>query len=250
MNVTMMWVENIPLIFQYPKAPALPWKPSSWAVTVTAFESCRRSQTPKHQPAIVRSSHFQKMSWHWSLNEDESLMSIYVLERCTGFLTSVESFVKVNNSSLNSVEIVLGFFKLLVITEFMNCPFLITYAAFQAVFVWPGICAALSLYHNWVVWCFVVVPLFPPPWNAQLRICQPTSLSRCGWIKKETSVICSWIQMSALWPADRALSASLERTATCSLSSCQVCKSLRRRDCRRRFCDIMWEDIMIRVTFY
>lgn len=62
-------------------------------------------------------------------------MSIYVLERCTGFLTSVESFVKVNNSSLNSVEIVLGFFKLLVITEFMNCPFLITYAAFQAVFV-------------------------------------------------------------------------------------------------------------------
>ena len=106
MNVTMMWVENILLIFQYPKAPALPRKPLSCAVTVTACERWSRSQTPKHQPATVSSSHCQKMSWHWSQNEDESLMSIYVLERCTGFLTSVESFVKVSNSSLNSVEIV------------------------------------------------------------------------------------------------------------------------------------------------
>lgn len=134
--------------------------------------------------------------------------------------------------------------KLLVITEFMNHPFFITYGLLQAVFVWPGNSTALSLYHNWVVWCFVVVPLIPPSWTAQLRNCQPTFLSRCSWIKKETSVTCSWIQMSALWPADRALSASVVRATTCSLSSRKVYESPRRGDCRRCFCDIMWENII------
>lgn len=39
-NVTMMWVENKPLVFQYPKAQAGPRKLSSSTLTVPACEEC------------------------------------------------------------------------------------------------------------------------------------------------------------------------------------------------------------------